>query len=1090
MPLQFRRGTDSDRSTITPDIGEPLFTTNTKRLFIGDGTTAGGLRIGLDSSEVLDIVNDNSVDSAIVENIIDSAYVRGKQDYAYSSLTGTPTALTEFTNDLTITTDSVGEGSTNLYYTDTRVSTLVDSAYINLRTDANLDSDLTIQLIDSAYVQARQTTADLTNYRTFTQIQSMIDSEVNAVIDAAPGALDTLNELAAALGDDANFSTTITNQIAALPDSAQVATIVTSYGYATEGYVDIAVDALPDSAQVATIVTSYGYATTGYVDNAVAALPDSSQVATIVTSYGYTTYDSANTLGLIDSAYITARTSNQTLDTTSDVEFNKVNSVLDGAIQFTAKNESGATLTKGTVVYISGVSGNTPLVDKADANDASKMPAFGIVAEDANNNSNVNVFTFGTLSGLDTSAFSAGDTLYVSTTAGELTNTAPAGSSSLLQNIGRVIRSDASAGSIKVGGAGRTNAVPNLDAGYIFYGNDSNRSAATDLSTIIDSAYVQVRQTSQDFAYSSLTGAPNVLDSADVVSLITANDQQRDSAFVTDIIDSAYITARAGAGTDSATVVSIAAAPKEYIDTTTYTVTVASKTSSNIYYNTGSSLGYFLDGIETPFIEFVSGQTYVFDQSDTSNANHAIRFYYDVDKTTSYTSGVTVAGTAGSSGASTTIVVDDDTPSRLYYQCENHDKMGWAIGVDNHNVTGLTTDDLTEGSTNRYFSNTLAQGAFTGGTGVSISSGTISIGQPVGTSDNVSFGNLTLSGNLTVQGSTTYVQTETLTVDDNIIELNSNVTGAPTEDGGIEINRGTSSNVSLIWDEDSDNWKLTTDGTNYYKILTSNDNIAATDATTLDGQAASYYLNYNNFTNTPTSILDFSITDGNAGQALITDGSGNFTFSTISGGGGGGASGATTTARHQNVSTGGAAYGTVGGTYSDVLVYVNGILARDSDDYSFNDSSGIVTFITAPETGSEIDIIGIKSNTLDIDSSDNVTFNGDIKVGNHSNYSSGTTTGSSIVETTIDTFDATTVRGAKYVITAENDSDRYQISEALVVHDGTTATITTYGTINTGTGNLCVFDANYDSVSNVVELNATPTTINTVYKVVRTDVVI
>ena len=68
---------------------------------------------------------------------------------------------------------------------------------------------------------------------------------------------------------------------------------------------------------------------------------------------------------------------------------------------------------------------------------------------------------------------------------------------------------------------------------------------------LIDSAYIQARQ---DFSYSSLTSAPNVLDSANVVSLITANDQQRDSSFVTAIIDSAYINARASSfDSDNAT---------------------------------------------------------------------------------------------------------------------------------------------------------------------------------------------------------------------------------------------------------------------------------------------------------------------------------------------------------------------------------------------------------------------------------------------------------------------------------------------------------------------------------------------------------
>ena len=68
--------------------------------------------------------------------------------------------------------------------------------------------------------------------------------------------------------------------------------------------------------------------------------------------------------------------------------------------------------------------------------------------------------------------------------------------------------------------------------------------------------------------------------------------------------------------------------------------------------------------------------------------------------------------------------------------------------------------------------------------------------------------NVTITGNLTVSGTTTSINVETVTIDDNIIVLNNNVTsGTPTEDGGIQIRRGASTSASLIWDETNDNWK-------------------------------------------------------------------------------------------------------------------------------------------------------------------------------------------------------------------------------------------------------------------------------------------
>ena len=58
--------------------------------------------------------------------------------------------------------------------------------------------------------------------------------------------------------------------------------------------------------------------------------------------------------------------------------------------------------------------------------------------------------------------------------------------------------------------------------------------------------------------------------------------------------------------------------------------------------------------------------------------------------------------------------------------------------------------------------------------------------------------NVTITGNLTVSGTTTYVNTTNLNIGDNIITLNADHSGSPTENAGIEIMRGTSANVSLL----------------------------------------------------------------------------------------------------------------------------------------------------------------------------------------------------------------------------------------------------------------------------------------------------
>lgn len=68
--------------------------------------------------------------------------------------------------------------------------------------------------------------------------------------------------------------------------------------------------------------------------------------------------------------------------------------------------------------------------------------------------------------------------------------------------------------------------------------------------------------------------------------------------------------------------------------------------------------------------------------------------------------------------------------------------------------------------------------------------------------------NLIVTGDLTVSGTTTTVNTETINLADNTIVLNSNATGSATEDAGIEIERGADTNVSFLWDETNDRWTL------------------------------------------------------------------------------------------------------------------------------------------------------------------------------------------------------------------------------------------------------------------------------------------
>jgi len=216
--------------------------------------------------------------------------------------------------------------------------------------------------------------------------------------------------------------------------------------------------------------------------------------------------------------------------------------------------------------------------------------------------------------------------------------------------------------------------------------------------------------------------------------------------------------------------------------------------------------------------------------------------------------------TAASYGSSTAIpVVTVDAKGRVT-----------AVTTASITAGAADTDELSEGSSNLYFTNARADARITaalidednfssnsatrlpsqqsvkayvdgtsyltGSDGVSVSAGVLTADSTVVRtsgpqtiagaktySDDAVF-----NGNVTISGTQTIVNSQITSLADNIIELNRDASGTPTEDAGISVNRGSAADVALIWDESEGYWAFTNDGTNYTEIG-SGGGIALTD---------------------------------------------------------------------------------------------------------------------------------------------------------------------------------------------------------------------------------------------------------------------
>ena len=325
-----------------------------------------------------------------------------------------------------------------------------------------------------------------------------------------------------------------------------------------------------------------------------------------------------------------------------------------------------------------------------------------------------------------------------------------------------------------------------------------------------------------------------------------------------------------------------------------FTVTVSSKTSAHPYSGDGSGNAYFINGIESPAITLhgVDSTTsnseyhYRFTLSSSDMTSHPFRLYLDAAKTTPYTTGVTTTSTY------LQIAVTKDTPKILYYQCSSHGYMGnYAIvlGSTNFadgnitNVGDISLDSISPDGTdinvavsdNSATAFTIKQGSDnylvvdTGNGGESVAIGTgvsgtaVSIGHS--TSETTVNDNLTVTGDLTVNGTTTTVNSTTLTVDDPIITLGGDTAPGSDDnkDRGVEFryHTGSAAKVGFFgFDDDTGKFTFIPDATNNSEVFSGS---AGTVVANLEGNVTATTISLGGSNLTTTATLSTGISNGN-----------------------------------------------------------------------------------------------------------------------------------------------------------------------------------------------------------------------------------
>ena len=640
-----------------------------------------------------------------------------------------------------------------------------------------------------------------------------VGNAVSDLIDSAPNLLDTLNELALAINDDASFATTVTNSIAtkvALAGDTMTGFLTlhanpsSNLHAATKQYVDAATLAITiNSTDDVSEGLNNLYYTDTRVRSAVSLTSDNTTVLDYDSATGSFSYNHPTSDGVLEGAtnqYYTNARARSAVSLTSDDATVLSYSSATGAFTFT-KQDTDKTVEGSTNLYFTTARARQSI---SAGSNISYDSSTGIISSTAAVDS-VNGQTGVVVIGTDDVAEGSTNLYFTSARA--------AASVSLTTNDQNMLSYNSGTGAftfVKPSTDGISEGSSNL------YFTDARARDAMSVSG--------------DLTYNSTTG---------VVGFALSNHDTDDLAEgVTKLY---YADGRArsaiGLSTDDGNILAYDSITGTFTFVTPSTDSI-DEGSNNLYYTdtrVRSAVGAIDAGGDGSFsYNPADGQFTYTGPSDAETRAHFSATDAGGDGSFSYDSSTGVFTYTGPSAAevrshisvfeigsgdgeltydSSTGVISYTGPSAADVRAHFGDGQGIsynsASGVFAIDFSEFSTSDVVEGG-NLYHTVNRVRAAISASTGVTFNSGTgeISIGQPVAPSDSVTFVDVTVNGNLTVTGTTTTINTETIELADNIIVLNSNASGAASQDAGIEVERGSDTNVTLLWDEANNKWTI------------------------------------------------------------------------------------------------------------------------------------------------------------------------------------------------------------------------------------------------------------------------------------------